>query len=241
MPTPGKEEAERIEGEIADGLPSQIEIAFEDLATTFEEGRVLYRARVHDNRKRKERFENHELSAPLPEEAKAGRANRKGEPVLYLASDKSTALAEVRAWKGAAVALAEVRLKRRLLLVDLSRVRGVGSPFFVKLLKWKIQLAGLLHRLANDLSQPVMPHEEEVLYKPTQLLAWLIRASGYAGFIYPSAMGTGRNVVLFNPEDTEVATTSYVRIKRVACFSEPFSEFEDVYEEGPYDFALPDD
>ena len=44
----------------------------------------------------------------------------------------------------------------------------------------------------------------------------------------------------FKLEDTEVAIPSYVRIKRIACFSEPFSEFEEVYEEGPYDFALPD-
>jgi len=84
----------------------------------------------------------------------------------------------------------------------------------------------------------MMPHEEEVLYRPTQLLAWLIRSSGYQGFIYPSAMGPGTNIVLFNPEDAEVAKVSYVRVKRVVYFSEALSDYEDVSEEGPYDFAL---
>jgi hypothetical protein len=91
--------------------------------------------------------------------------------VPYLASSRSTALAEVRAWKGAAVAVAEVTTKRRLSLVDLSRPRPVGSPFFVEFLKWKSDLADLLYRLASDMSRPVMPHEEVKLYRPTQLLA----------------------------------------------------------------------
>src|SRR5713226_3176506 len=137
----------------------------------------------------------------------------KGSRFCIFASNKSTALAEVRAWKGAAVALAEVTIKRHLLIVDLSRSMRFRSPFFLELPKWNVQLASLLRRLGSDLSRPMMPHEEEVLYRPTQLLAWLIRSSGYQGFIYPSAMGPGTNIVLFNPEDAEVAKVSYVRVK----------------------------
>jgi len=96
-PIPNEGEAERIESEIAHELPDIISIAFEDLATSYEEGTVLYRARVHDDRTRTERFNPSEVGAPPPNKAKAGRANRDGEPVLYLATNKSTALAEVRA------------------------------------------------------------------------------------------------------------------------------------------------
>jgi RES domain-containing protein len=233
---PGRDEAVEIEREIANDLPDQISIAFEDLAAAFEEGSALYRARVHDPRKRTERFENHELGAPPPKLAKAGRANREGEPVLYLASNKSTALAEVRAWKGATVALAEMRLRRRLLLVDLTRSKPFGSPFFVELLRWKVDLAALLRRLAEDMSRPVVKSEDEVLYKPTQLLAWLVRSGGYDGCKYPSAMGPGTNIVLFNPEDAEVTNITYVRVQRVAYFSEPLSLYETPYEEQPYDY-----
>ena len=158
--------------------------------------------------------------------------------MLYLATNKSTALAEVRAWKGAAVALAPVRIKRDLFLVDLKQPRRLESPFFVELLSWRMQLTVLLHRLGEDMSRPVLPHEEKLLYRPTQLLAWLVKSSGYGGFIYPSAMGSGSNIALFNPDDAEIMEVTYVRVKRVAYFSEAMDDYEDLYDEGPYDFAL---
>lgn len=235
MPAPNRGDAIRIEGEIVEGLPDYMEVAFEDLATSLDEGTVLYRARVHKDRRRLDRFESHELGAPPPAVASAGRANRKGKPVLYLSSDYPTALAEVRAWKGAAVALAEVRIRRGLFVVDLSEQELLGSPFFVELLAWKIELAVLLRRLGEDMSRPVVAHEDEVLYKPTQLLAWLIQSSGYDGCIYPSAMGPDTNIVLFNPDDAEITNVSYERVNRVEYRSEPLSPYDDVYEEGPYD------
>jgi hypothetical protein len=135
------------------------------------------------------------------------------------------------------VALAEIAIKRRLSLIDLSALIQIKSPFFVELLKWKLELRALLRRLGSDLSRPITSYEAreaEVLYRPTQLLALLIRASGYDGIIYPSAMGPGTNVALFNPDDADVKKV----VKRVAYFAEPLSDFDDVHEEGPYAFAL---
>lgn len=219
-------------------FPDQIAIAFEDIATTLNEGEVLYRARIFKERTRKTRFERHELGAPPSGVAKAGRANRHGEPLLYLATNKSTALAEVRAWKGAAVALVPVRIKRRLLVVDLKKQRPLKSPFFVELLSWRLDLAVLLRRLGEDMSRPVMPCEEDVLYRPTQLLASLIQSSGYDGFIYPSAMGSGSNVALFNEDNVELMDESYLRIKRVAYFADDIGPYEELYEVGPYDYLF---
>jgi RES domain-containing protein len=234
-------EAKQIGNEIATGLPDRMEVAFEDLATTYEPGKLLCRARLHKDRTRSERYGPEDLGAPPPNAATAGRANQKGHPVLYLASNKSTALAEVRPWKGAAVALAPAKIKRRLHLVDLSRTEPVSSPFFVELIRWSVELAGLLYRLGQDMSRPVMPHEEAVLYKPTQLLAWMIKSAGYDGCIYPSAMGPGTNVVLFNPDDVEMEEVGYFRVKQATYFSAPFSTYEAVYDEGPYDFAVSGD
>ena len=241
LPSADKEGLVSVGSAIDDDLPDQIEIAFEDLATHLDEGKILYRARIHKDRTRTDRFKEHELGVPPPECATAGRANRQGDPVLYLASNKSTAVAEVRAWKGAAVALAPVRIKRDLRLVDLKRSKPIESPFFDELLRWRIQLTVLLHRLAQDMSRPVMLHEEELLYRPTQLLAWLIKSSGYDGFIYPSATGSGANIVLFDPANTEIMEVSYMRVREVAYFSDPLSEYEEVYEEGPYEFVLSGD
>ncbi|WP_162792711.1 RES family NAD+ phosphorylase [Ochrobactrum sp. 3-3] len=227
--------------QIADEPPGSLEVAFEDMATLYKPERNLYRARIHDDRRRTSRFTAAEVGAPPPEKAKAGRANQEGRPVLYLASNKSTALAEVRPWKGAAVALAEVALKRELLLVDLTQRQSVKSPFFVELLKWKSELAGLLYRLGQDMSRPVMRHEEGILYRPTQLLALMIQAAGYHGCIFPSAMGSGKNIVLFDVNAAEIVSVDYVRVTRAAFFSTLFSEYDDVYDEGPYDHALASD
>ena len=123
-------------------------------------------------------------------------------------------------------------------MVDLKRSRSFKSPFFVELLSWSVQLSVLLRRLGEDMSRPVIMHEENLLYRPTQLLAWLIKSSGYDGFIYPSAMGSGSNIAIFNPDDAEVMEVTYVRVNKVAHFSDTINDYEDLYEEGPYDYVL---
>ena len=228
-----------VETEMGEDFPDQLRAAFEDLATDYEQGVVLYRARLHADRHLRDRFSVQEVGAPPSEVASAGRANRQGHSVLYLATNKSTALAEVRPWKGAAVAVATVTLVKRLSLVDLTRARPLASPFFVELLEWKLELNGLLFRLAQDMSSPVQSNEQDILYRPTQLLVQMIESSGYAGCIYPSAAGPGKNIVLFDPNDAEISEPKYLRVKQVSYFTDSLSQFEEVYEEGPYDLALP--
>jgi NTP pyrophosphatase (non-canonical NTP hydrolase) len=218
----------------------QFEAAFGDLAEFFEPNKQgsLYRARLYDDRHHKEKYTAAEVGAPPPDKTKAGRANQAKQPVLYLASNKSTALAEVRPWKGAAVAVAEIKIKRPLLLVDLSQVQRVKSPFFTEHLQWDIELANLLYRLGQDMSRPVMPHEQEVMYKPTQLLALMIQSARHDGCIYPSAMGSGKNYVLFDTDAVDVVNIEHLRVNSATFFSRPFSLCEEIYEEGPYDHML---
>ncbi|MBC8419366.1 MAG: RES family NAD+ phosphorylase [Desulfobacterales bacterium] len=219
-------------------FPDQLEAAFEDLSIDYESGKVLYRARIHKDRSRIEKFEPSELSAPPPDKATAGRANRKGEPVLYLASGDKTALSEVRAWKGTAVAIAEIKVRRSLSVVSLLKYEPPESPFFDDLIKWKVQLARLFHRLAYELSMPVMPHEEKNLYFSTQYLCDWVKKCGYAGIEYPSAMGNGFNVILFNPGDAEVMSQKYVRVNGIHHSTSPLRDNEPIYEEGPFDYLF---
>jgi hypothetical protein len=60
------------------------------------------------------------------------------------------------------------------------------------------------------------------------LLALMSKANGYDGFIHPSAMGPGKYVVLFDPAKGAVQTVSYTRVRRVAFFGTPMSEYEEV-------------
>jgi RES domain-containing protein len=58
---------------------------------------------------------------PLPDQASGGRANPKGLPYLYVATDRDTAVAEVRPWVGAFVSVAQMALARRLVVTDFSK------------------------------------------------------------------------------------------------------------------------
>jgi RES domain-containing protein len=224
--------------EAYEALPDQMEVAFEDLLVPYEPGKILYRARIHKDRFRPERFNLPEVGAPPPEKALAGRANRKNEPVLYLANDGQTALAEVRAWKGMAVAVAKCEVKNRLLVVNLLHYELPKTPFFEELLQWKVQLAELFDRLADELSRPVLAHEDEQVYFSTQYLADWVRKAGYHGIEYPSAMGPGSNVVIFNPEDVRPLDIKYVRILSIQHSYVELRENEHLYEEGPFDYLF---
>lgn len=219
-------------------LPDQLETAFEDLTTIYEPGKILYRARIHKDRFQTNRFQLSELGAPPPDVTPAGRANRKKEPVLYLASDGETALSEVRAWQGAAVAIATMAVKRKLLIVSLLSCPPPPSPFFDDLLKWKLQLGILFDRLAHELSMPVIPGEEENMYFSTQYLCDWVKKSGYYGIEYPSAMGSGFNVALFNQESVEAIDLSYFRITGIKHSSAEIKNNDAIYEEGPFDYLF---
>ena len=65
-----------------------------------------------------------------------------------------------------------------------------------------------------------------------------VRQCGYAGIKYPSAMGAGYNVVLFDPFDGRVKSISYYRIRAVVVSKRPLGSYEAPYEEGPYDYLF---
>lgn len=219
-------------------LPDSVEFAYEELVDVYEEGRTFYRARIHEDRSRKDRFGATDLGAPPPDKTPDGRANRAGEPVLYLASDENTALAEKRPWRGAAVAVAKMKLRERSRVINLLNLKIPTSPFFEEHLAWELQLSGLFHRLSEELSRPIMPNETPRLYVPTQHLCDLIRRAGYDGVAYPSAMGPGSNVVLFDPTAAEAIDLVYVRVGLVRLDYEEILPTHEVYEEGHFDYLL---
>ncbi|MBN1663994.1 MAG: RES family NAD+ phosphorylase [Deltaproteobacteria bacterium] len=233
-----KESFPSIHREPIDDLPDQLEAAFEDLSRTYEPDHILYRARIHDERLRNERFSLSEMGMPPPEKSTAGRANRKSESVLYLANNARTALAEVRAWKGMAVAIARFQIKKPLSVVSLLNCDMPESPFFQEYLEWKIQLGALFDRLAEELSQPALPNEDENIYFSTQYLCDWINKSGYDGIEYPSAMGAGYNVALFRSDHVEPLDVRYFRVKDIIHKYDELVRDELPYEEGPFDYLF---
>ena len=63
-----KRQESQMDDEFADqfnGLPDRVEFAIEDGARTIKAGKILYRARIHKDRKRKERFTPNEMARRL--------------------------------------------------------------------------------------------------------------------------------------------------------------------------------
>ena len=218
-------------------LPSEFEVALEDLSSFLPEGTTFWRARRYE-RRRKVRFGPEDLKSP-PECARAGRANRKGEPVLYLASDAKTAIAEVRGWKGWPIALAEFRLEAAVRIVDTTEVENLRptSPFEDGF-HWKTELLALLLQLRSELCRPVSADDEQALYQPTQRFCELVRRYDYAGLKYPSAMGNGFNLVLFERNIAVPKEVSHVRVAGVAYRVRPLGVGELLFDEQPYDYLL---
>lgn len=59
-----------------------------------------------------------ERMKPLPDGAHEGRANAKGIPCLYVSTHEITAICEVRPWVGAYVSVAQMRVNRKLRVMD---------------------------------------------------------------------------------------------------------------------------
>lgn len=80
-----------------------------------------------------------------------------------------------------------MRVTEGLRILDLRKPYLVDSPFFHENLGWRLEAHGLLNRFAEELARPVMPHEADILYRPTQHLCDVIKAGGFDGIAYPSA------------------------------------------------------
>lgn len=218
-----------------DGFPDRLVIAVEDMIVDLPEGSQFVRARLHKPRGRREWLSPSEMGPPPADVTPSQRANRKGEPVLYLASDENTAVAEIRGWRGAVIAVAPVTTTRQLAVVDLTVSVLEGGPFFDEMIAWRIEMSSLLARVAEELSRPLIPDEQERLYLVSQYFADIVRSAGWDGIKYPSAMGNGYHLVLYNAGAVVASAPRYVRVRGISFELEHLSEGEWPYEQILYD------
>lgn len=163
------------------------------------------RGRIHDLRGAP--FPAAEMGAPPAEKATAGRANRKGVPLLYVASDESTAIAEVRAEPGDWVTLVQVDMPSKgTLVLDLTQNVRTIDPFAHADLDKALMVREFLHQFGYELSRPIRRRDAEVEYVPTQVISEYFRANGYAGIAFPSSVSAGANAVFFEPSAATISS-----------------------------------
>jgi len=137
---------------------------------------------------------------PVQGKSSEGRANPRGIAYLYLASDKDTACAEARPWKGALMSVAFFKTKRELKVVDCSKdVREMkGSTFYFEEPDPEVREKSVWADINRAFSKPVNPNDPETEYVPTQIIAELFRKEDYDGIVYQSSLATGVNLVVFD-------------------------------------------
>jgi RES domain-containing protein len=189
-----------ISNERIENILSRLPVAIERTYRNINVGKKFYRARLGPDNADEfgKAFTPKQMGMPPPDRTPEGRANPFGIPFLYLASELSTAISEVRPWKGAYVSVATFESKEELRLVDLADDFSIHDPFGILELNFVVEDNILLRRLSKELSEPINPNKSRIEYIPSQFLTEIIRDEGYQGIIYPSALGSGQNIVLFD-------------------------------------------
>ena len=150
-----------------------------------------------------------ERMKPIPNSGREGRVNPKGIPCLYLATDKETAMAEVRPWMGSYVSAGQFMTLKDRTLVNCSVGRDYEPdiPKREKTVWDEIDLA---------FSEPINPDDSSANYVPTQILAEAFRSKGYDGIAYKSALGKGLNIALFDIMVAELVNCHLYQVKKVS-------------------------
>lgn len=184
-----------------------------------------YRARLQET---DEAYPPDKMGVPPKQQVSHGRANPVGIPYLYLASTVTTAISEIRPHTGEMACVAEFFVPGDLRIIDLRNPRKTVSPFKPDTLspftlddEDKLALLrggiGLLERLGEELTRPVLPQAAAIHYIPSQYLCEFIKKCGYHGVMYRSSVvEEGMNFALFEPVRATVGSVTQHLVSRVS-------------------------
>lgn len=191
---------------------------------SIDKGQVLWRAQLgHDWFPR---YDNDEFlydeptpfspkrMKPLINEAKEGRANPKGIPFIYLASNKETAIGEVRPWIGSLISVGAFVVSRALSVVDISEESEEALYYFEEPAPEKREQE-VWSDIGKAFSRPITNTDSNAEYAPTQVLAELFKQNGLDGLVYKSSLGNGKNIVLFNTNDAELKSCYLYEVQKL--------------------------
>ncbi len=177
----------------------------DDIEVTVQAGTLWYRGRIGVEERSVHvgwRSVNHvatpykgpAISALPPPQASAGRTNRQGVSVLYVASEVETALAEIRPHPSHFISVGGFRPRKELRVARFDVAIGPFSSSDARL-----DIFALIHNIDSLLGAPIIP-EERHRYSITQLLSDVLIRNGFEGVIYRSSVGNGINLCAFDPD-----------------------------------------
>jgi hypothetical protein len=171
-----------------------------------------------------------ERMKPLLRYAHEGRVNPKGIPCLYTASDRDTAISEVRPAIGSRVSVGMFRLEQEVTLVDFSVGHDSQRDFYLDEPDPVERERYIWSSVDREFSEPVSAEPGLAEYVPTQVIAEYFKKKRFDGVVYKSRLGRGFNIALFNP--TLATQVNCFRIP-VTAVSLTFGESESEYHVRP--------
>lgn len=164
--------------EIFDGIQNQSDIDDKPAFYNLEPGEepLFYRARVVADEKAFRAIQEDPASlmgSPPPGLRRAGRMNAAGIAVFYGATEKETAIAELRPAVGSLISLAAFRVHRPIHVLDLTRFTRAGRQLdiFAKNQMVRATQWAFMQSFATEISQPILPGDEHLEYVPAQVVA----------------------------------------------------------------------
>lgn len=152
---------------------------------------------------------------PLKDSATEGRANPKGIPCLYVASDRETAMSEIRPWLGSTVSVAKFSNKNELRLIDFSKHHNVTLPFFFAEPDDAKKIEAVWKHIDKAFSEPVTNSDQKSDYAPTQIIAELIKSLGYDGIAFKSSLSEGINLALFDLDCVDFISSNLFKVNGI--------------------------
>ena len=188
--------------------------SFLSVATkNFPKGTKLFRARIADS---KEGFAPKEMFAPPVGRRRAGRINPEGIGVLYLASDKRTALTEARASVYDFVSVGEFCTKKDLRIVDLSSISKMSPFLYQGDIEQFFVNRKVFQEMALEIAKPLRRSDSILEYLPTQYISEFVKSQGYDGVAYESTLHRGGyNIAVYDELLFDCLNVNTVEVKQV--------------------------
>src|SRR3989338_7454686 len=120
-----------------------------------------------------------ERMKPLVGQATEGRANPKGIPCLYLASDRDTALAEVRPWMGSQISVGQFKTRHQLRIVNCTTDRDGFNIYLEGEPSAEAREEAVWAHIDHAFAAPVSRSDDVADYVSTQIIAELFKTSEF--------------------------------------------------------------
>lgn len=184
-----------------------------------KEDKLLYRARICEDKV----LSKDQMGPPLAKIATAGRANSAGISCLYLASDITTTLHEIRARDLDYVSVATFVVDKDLKIVDLSNLDkisplSVGSFDF----EWFAINMTILKKISNEIAKPLRRQDSELDYLPAQYISDFVKSLGFDGICYRSTLNNeGLNYAFFDHKKFKCIDVQLYHISSLVYITNP--------------------